>query len=909
MLISFDLPSGKVLKIYHNFAGNISLNVFRKLKTIFLGLFAAIVLLLLAAILLSIIYQDRITETLLGELNKNIRTEIKTEKIRFSLVRKFPFASLEFTNILAHTEPSFSYRDEAYSKGDTLFSFHSLFLEFNIMDLLRKNYRIRRFHAVEGNINLAVDRNGHANYEFWKTHTGSKSSGLNLKLPSVRLTQVDLMYWQMQDSLRLKVRIDKSVIRGSLASDNYSLSANVTGALEEFRIDSVTYVSRKSLDAELPVKIAGKRVELLDGRIALAGNAFLITGLYQGDQQPSVDLKISSDHLQLSNLPGLLPARISSTIQPLKARGNAGFRGIIKGPVSAGRQPHIEITVKSEVDQVSFEVNGLEILHAGFSVAFSNGVMNNASTSTLRIDRLSGIVHGNPFHLAFSLKPFHAPAFVFKWNGTVDLDDLRTILPNDTLGFFHGKVTGTLQAKGRFTNLKTIKAADFANFEYNGNLALQGIRITNPKILLGVSELSCRVRIDQDWSVDSLSAELDGNHMEGSGILRNFMPWLLQNNGRLSILGSVSSEDFDLGKMFAASTAGGPDSSKILFPQTIDLDLYFKASHFGMDRFSATHVSGKVSYQPRLFDLKSLYFETMEGNLSGSAILLQKPDLNFILRTQVKLDRINITTLFYTFKNFGQTVLVDKHLKGKVSGFLNFASEWNNSFTISSPSILTDGNLTVDNGELIGFEPLNGLSKHINVSELQHIYFTKLQSDILIRNRVITIPQMDIESATFDILGSGVHDFDNNFTYKLQVSLSEQLYRKARSAQKEMDEFGIMEISGNRKINLPLLVKGNIDNYKVSYDTRQATQNMIQNLKKEKKQVKSILNKEFGLFKKDTLTFRSDTGAAKNNFVIEWDDQKYQDGQAAPDNKQKKNTRARNRKEPADTSRLKIEWE
>ncbi len=883
--------------------------MFRKLKKIFLVFFAAILFLLIAAISLSIIYQNRITETLLGELNKNIRTEIKAEKIRFSLIRKFPFASLEFTNIVAHTEPSFNCRDEAYRKGDTLFNFHSLFIEFNIMDLLRKNYRIRRFHALEGNINLAVDRNGHANYEFWKTDTSSKSSGIKLKLPSVRLTRVQLMYWQMKDSVKLKVRIDKSNIRGDLASDNYSILANISGAVDEFCIDSVNYVLRKSLDAILPVKIAGKRIDLLNGQITLAGNAFFITGLYQGDQQPFVDLKISSDHLQLSNLMGILPAKVSALVLPYKARGNAEFRGIIKGPVSGGQQPHIEITAKSDVEQASFQVNGLEIMHAGFSVAFSNGVMNNASTSTLRIDRLSGTIHGNPFRLAFSLKPLSSPAFVFRWKGAIDLDDLRTLLPNDTLGFFHGKVSGSLQAKGRFTSLKTIRAADFADFDYQGELALQHIQITNRKILLGVSELSCRLKLDEDWSVDSLSAELDGNHMEGSGILRNFMPWLLQNNGRLSILGSVSSEDFDLGKMFAASNAGGTDSSKIVFPQTIDLDLYFKASHFGMDRFSATHVSGKVSYQPRLFDLKSLYFETMEGNLSGSAILLQKPDLNFILRTQAKLDKINITTLFYTFKNFGQTVLIDKHLKGKVSGFLNFTSEWNNSFIISSPSILADGNLTVDNGELIGFEPLNGLSKHINVSELQHIFFTKLQSDILIRNRVITIPQMDIESVTFDILGSGVHDFDNNFTYKLQVSLSEQLYRKARSAQKEMDEFGIMETSGNRKINLPLLVKCNIDNYHVSYDTRQATQNMIQNLKKEKIQVKSILNKEFGLFKKDSLSFQKDNGSAKNNFVIEWDEQKYQNGKAASDSNQKKKTRTRTHKEPTDTAKLRIEWE
>ena len=83
----------------------------------------------------------------------------------------------------------------------------------------------------------------------------------------------------------------------------------------------------------------------------------------------------------------------------------------------------------------------------------------------------------------------------------------------------------------------------------------------------------------------------------------------------------------------------------------------------------------------------------------------------------------------------------------------------------------------------------------------------------------------------------------------------------------------------------------------------------VQKLKKEKTQVKSILNKEFGLFKKDSLSFQKDTGSVKNNFVIEWDEQKYQNGKVASDSNQKKSRRTRTHKEPADTAKLRIEWE
>ena len=881
----------------------------KTLKKIVLYLSGTIILLILAGLLLSVIYKDRITQAILSELNQNVRTEIKAEKIDFSLLRKFPFASVEFKNIMARSVPSFEHNDSLYARGDTLFNLSSLFLEFNLLDLYRKNYKIKSIHAVSGTISLAIDRNGQANYEFWKPADKKAGSAFNLQLQSVKLSKIRFEFTQIQKHIKLDAQLDRAALRGDLMTDAYDLWASFDGKLLSLSIDSTVLFNKLDLDAEIPLRIDHHTFKLQDGRLSLAGNPFTISGSYSNDKENSVNISLSCEKFSLVDLPILLPKSFMNYSADASGKGYVSVLASLNGKISDRESPGMTISVATKKTPVLLHFHLHDFIKTSFKATYFHEKNSGRAGSVLHIEHFSSVLNDDAFELSGSVRNFSIPVFDLFWKGTVDLSTIYQFIPYDTLGFFHGKVSGNLHASGQFPIRGKLSATDFAHFTYGGALSLHGIKITNHGILLGVSELSGKLKIADDWLIEQMNATLDSNQIEGTGILHNFLPWLLMHGETLLVSGIVTSNHFDLEKLISARKRDTSDSSGIRFPDHINLDLYFKAKTFEAGRFNANNVSGKINYQPFYFDLKSFYFETMEGNLRGSAIMLQKPDLCFIIRTQAKLDQVNITTLFHTFHNFGQALIEEKHLRGKISGYLNFSSEWKNSLDIKPETMLADGNAGIVNGELVDFEPLKGLSKYINVSELEHIYFSNLQFDMFIRNRVITIPQMDIKSASFDIIGSGTHDFDNNFNYKLRVSLSEQLYKKARNSKKEVDEFGIIETEGERKITLPLLLKGNIDNYKISFDARQATRNMIQNLKKEKSELKNLLNNEFKPFKKDSADLQQQFQNKKDNFVIEWDNENYQSGQKKPLAPAKKGLKPLKKKDQQDTSKLKIEWE
>jgi len=94
--------------------------------------------------------------------------------------------------------------------------------------------------------------------------------------------------------------------------------------------------------------------------------------------------------------------------------------------------------------------------------------------------------------------------------------------------------------------------------------------------------------------------------------------------------------------------------------------------------------------------------------------------------------------------------------------------------------------------------------------------------------------------------------------YHVKVLLSDLLAKNAKKIKKENEEFGVEEDDGSGKVNLFLLIKGNVDDYKVTYDIKNAKKNLKKNFEEEKVNLKTVLHKEFGLFKKDSSVIKNE---------------------------------------------------
>jgi len=164
----------------------------RNLKSIFIGLLLALVFLLLSAIAISYFYEDEVSQYLVEELNENLLAKVEVEDIHFTLLKKFPKATVEFKNVIAYSKEGYYTKIKGYNT-DTLFFAKNLYIQINFLDFITNEVKINSIQFDQGEINLFVDHLGDANYIFWNQNTEERKE-LNLDLNEVKVTRSKVLY-------------------------------------------------------------------------------------------------------------------------------------------------------------------------------------------------------------------------------------------------------------------------------------------------------------------------------------------------------------------------------------------------------------------------------------------------------------------------------------------------------------------------------------------------------------------------------------------------------------------------------------------------------------------------------------------------------------------------------------------
>ena len=233
---------------------------------------------------------------------------------------------------------------------------------------------------------------------------------------------------------------------------------------------------------------------------------------------------------------------------------------------------------------------------------------------------------------------------------------------------------------------------------------------------------------------------------------------------------------------------------------------------------------------------------------------------NFKLTGNIKLENIDVKKTFSAFNNFGQDFIMAKHIKGKSSSIIICNITLNKFLEIDLDKINIDSKVSIEKGELIDFKPLESLSNYVKLDDLAHIKFSKLENEIKIKDKIISIPNMEIKSSALSLIISGKHFFNQEYNYKISLLLSDLLAKRFR---KRDNDFNTQDSTSLLKTNLQLRMVGDKENSDISFEKLKIKENLKNEIKKEILDVKKIISEEIN--KKE-----SDEG--DEELEIEWDD-------------------------------------
>ncbi len=846
------------------------------IKKIVIFLLVMLLFILGAGVILSSVFKEEITGLLIRELNKKIVTKIEVEEVKFSFFRKFPSASMELRQVLIHPPAAFYQENKKDPGYDTLLFAKHLFLEFNAKDIIHKEFRIKSIHADRGSLYVTVNRDGMPNYQFWVTDSDKAADTMNIDLQDLKFSNLQFQVVNRVSDFHFAGFAESIRLKGDFTSRNFHLQAVAHPHVQQLSLHGIQYITDRICRIDLEMSVDGTEYTIERGNIDVSGMTFETGGSFTTGENRKLNLLVNGKDLDLTSVIKLLPPIHRTRFNNYTMSGNLDFEVAltgnygIKGPpliMAHGDLNDASLTpVKGNITIDKLKVSGY----------YSNGVKRTPSSTSLKVDEFSCTMGGSQLSGSMTIQDFDNPELELLVAGSLDLSEMHDFVQTDSIEFMTGSVRTNLRLQGPLKNYKQITRQDIQNMNPVGQAVLRnaGMKMKNDTKIF--TDINGTLMFGKHIWIDELDMSFNGNRLTMKGRLGNAIPYLLTGDKPLLIDADIIAEEFILERI-AGQTGDRTDSlnnpSGINFPENLQMNLRLNITNYYHKQFYAQKLSGILSYQPGIIALQSVDFDSMEGHVSGDGMMAKAPNGTFPVHVQSNINGLDIQKLFTTFNNFGQEYIVDENLKGSASGEIDFSATWDRDIKVDKQSIVAESHVIISQGELINFEPMLGLSKFIEVEELQHIHFSELENEILIKDEKITIPQMEIQSSALNITLSGVHDFENNISYKAKVLLSEILFRKAKDRKQENEKFGVVEDDGLGRTSLYVTITGKPGDIIIAYDRKGARQVISESIQEERTVLRQILKEEFGWFKRDTAGGADSLkDKPESRFIIRWDD-------------------------------------
>jgi len=605
-----------------------------------------------------------------------------------------------------------------------------------------------------------------------------------------------------------------------------------------------------------------------------------------------LNLVAAARDLEIHEVLDLLPRELSIPLEEIRGSGILQVYTRVTGMATSTLTPGIEADFETSDANLFWERVPFSLKNLNLTGKYSNGGEFNPVTTSLTIESISAVIGQDHLSGRGQIHNFLDPDFSFELKG--DIHPEQWIMWYEAIPVHQasGTVISDVKVSGSYDRLKP-PGEKFLAFDISGGIALEDVMVQISGEGIPFSELNGSVHIDNDFWEPSFSGRFGKSDFAISGTGLNLISFLLEGDDNLVASATFRSNHFDLREVIDQlhrDSAGG--KAIVIFPEKLDLRLEFVINDFVKDLLVAKNVRGIALYDDPFFHVDSLTMQTMDGTLRGSFGVVQDTEGNIFSSVEASLHNLDIQELFEAFNNFGQKQLTHEHLRGSISGTSVFSAEFDPAFSILSESILSESDITIQDGELNSFAPIMALSRFIDVSELTNIRFSTLENTILIKNSRVIIPVMDILSNALNLSASGTHDFNNLYDYRIKLKLSELLYSKARRAGSR--EFEIAQDESDTR-TLFLKIYDNGSGSTVEMDREKAARKIREDKKNKKIELKKILNEELGLFKHDVEIIREEDRADEEEETFKFDFSDESDTVSAGNGSNEKGRKRKNR--------------
>jgi len=815
----------------------------------------------LLVILLTTCYSGEMKQLIIGELNKTLKSPVEVKDIQFSLLQHFPYASIELNQVRALDAP-------AEGNKGTLLQAENISLLFNILGLLRNDVSIKRVVVKNGSLVVRIDKAGNDNYHIWNTSKDTTESVIDLH--KILLDQVVVRYEDSYADQHYVMNVHEATLKGHFASASFTLEVNSAMRVEQMLIEKINYLQGKEVKVQTNLAVHYKQglYRFEESKLKVADLDFLVKGDLIDDfghQGLYTDLNIQTRNADLKEFLSMLPESYGTYFSRYKSHGNFSMVLALKGGGKKNPRREVKVDFMLKDGKITPKDGDLSLTAIQLQGSYHN---NPGREDVLSIPHLSANLNGHPITAGLLLSRLSNPMLRLTAKAALNLRDIKSFIPTDTIESLDGTVTLDVAFAGKVKDMKA-SAAIPGKVQASGSLVLAHASLKLKNNPLNFNSINGTFKLhDHNLEIQSFTGNISSTDFEVAGMLNNFTQYLLIPGQTASLEGKIRSRNLNLDELMAdkKEAMAGDTSYLLKFNPRLVCSFGVSVGHLHFRKFSASDLSGTIRLRNQVISGSDLIFASMGGQATMHATIDASRRDKVVMACDADVKNIDIRELFTEMENFDQQTLTDKNLRGRLTAAVKFSADWTTALDIKSSTAKAQCSIQIDNGELIGFTPVLALSKYLKVADLNSIRFSTLKNEVNIADRRIYIPAMEIKSSALNLTVSGVHDFDNMVDYKLKMLLSDVLGKKVKQ---QHTEFGDIEDDGLGRSQLFLAMKGPADNPTFTYDRKSVGDKIRNDLRADQQNVKQMLKEEFGFFKKDTTRTEAKK-KKKEELQVDW---------------------------------------
>ncbi|OUR92595.1 hypothetical protein A9Q87_06010 [Flavobacteriales bacterium 34_180_T64] len=735
------------------------------------GISLVIILFLLIAIPFA--FQSQIKDMVKSLINENLNAQVEFSDVSLSLLRSFPKAHVEVSDLVITNFDPF--------KDETFATVNSISFTMSVTELFKtasdEAIIVNAINVNEALLTLKTDSFGNNNYDISKPNSASsdtitvESKGFSFEIEDYKINNSILTYIDEGSNMHIHISELNHSGQGQFSATDSELDTKSEAQIS-VTIDSTNYLRNTSikLDALIGIDLNTNTYTFKENKGYINLLPLEFNGsIQQLSEGQNVDISFENPESSFKDFLAVIPKHLSKNIDNVETSGDFKVTGIIKGLYSEKTIPQLDINIVSNNASFKYPELPKRVEHISIDTSLKN-TTGNVDDTYVNINTLNFKIDEDVFKSSATLKNLSKNILVnANIDGILNLGNITKAYPIE----LDKTLSGILTAKVNTSfDMNALESNAFERIKNHGSIKVSDFIFSSEDIInpihISTADMTFKPKI---VSLNQFVAQTGESDFSATGTIENLLGFLLSDQTLQGDF-NVNSNNFVVSDFMVeddstiSDNKTTSDSESLKIPAFLDCTINANAKQVLYDGLHLTDVKGILVIKDQQATIKNMSSSIFEGQLAINGNVSTSKDVpEFDLNLGAK--GFDISKSFKDLELLQNLAPIAKLLEGKLNTTISLTGTLDETFSPNLNSVsghavaelLTNKINTNQEGLL---SKLEGAIPFIDFDKLN---LKDLKTQLEFADGKVNIKPFNLSYEDIGIEVSGSHGFDKTLAY------------------------------------------------------------------------------------------------------------------------------------------------